>query len=275
MTQRQPGRPPRTEPWLKCKISECATSTEGGSRGFCHAHYMAARRGQFDMKTGAALREPLRVRSYGPGCLCSVPDCGRKARAEGMCSAHWQRSQKGTDLAPPIAPRSLPPFVSCLVPGCTVRASTHGMCDRHGKQREAGILDFSGQQLRSLLPFVRPRKRERWIGRDGYVLVQAPPGHPTARQDGSILEHRLVMEQALGRPLEEWEIVHHRSGNRSDNRWENLELLDGRAKRGEGHPPGHDLDPLAAAQVLLQRDDLPGSLRLPLLELRTKLRREG
>jgi transposase len=51
------------------------------------------------------------------------------------------------------------------------------------------------------------------------------PGHPHADSRGRYYAHRLVMEQHLGRILDPQEQVHHRNGDKSDNRIENLQLF--------------------------------------------------
>jgi hypothetical protein len=46
-----------------------------------------------------------------------------------------------------------------------------------------------------------------------------------ARKDGYVMEHRLCVAQALGRPLERAETVHHVNHDPQDNRLENLMLF--------------------------------------------------
>jgi len=61
----------------------------------------------------------------------------------------------------------------------------------------------------------------------GYKLLYKP-GHPTASKAGYIAEHRIVMEEHLGRLLTKNEIVHHLDGNKQNNVIENLQLMEKR-----------------------------------------------
>ena len=67
----------------------------------------------------------------------------------------------------------------------------------------------------------------------GYILIFAPK-HPFATQK-YVGEHRLVMEQYLGRYLRPEEIVHHINGIRNDNRIENLLLLNNMREHRQFH----------------------------------------
>ena len=63
---------------------------------------------------------------------------------------------------------------------------------------------------------------------DGYTLIRLERDdfyYPMVDHRGYVREHRLVMAKSLGRCLHPWEIVHHRNGDKSDNRLGNLQII--------------------------------------------------
>lgn len=64
----------------------------------------------------------------------------------------------------------------------------------------------------------------RHVADTGYARVLAP-NHPDADSRGYVYEHRIVMEQKIGRRLTKTEVVHHINHVRDDNRPENLMLF--------------------------------------------------
>lgn len=96
------------------------------------------------------------------------------------------------------------------------------------------VLRNAGVEMRKQVSGGR-RNDGRTITEGGYVRVQLLRDDTFAvmrDRSGYVLEHRIVMARALGRPLQDKETVHHINGDHADNRLENLQLRQGRHGKG-------------------------------------------
>jgi predicted DNA-binding protein YlxM (UPF0122 family) len=96
----------------------------------------------------------------------------------------------------------------------------------------------------------------------GYQYVYAPD-HPRATKTRPyVQEHRLVMEEQIGRHLESHEVVHHKDGNKLNNDASNL-VIKSRAK--------HLSDHFKASHEVLKLREENDNLRKRIAELETRL----
>ncbi len=148
---------------------------------------------------------------YSKDYNCTVDNCERKRRTKLYCPTHNARFRKyGNPLG-----KAEKKNRTCEVEQCHKKHIAKGMCSMHYR-RFFLYGDVSAKPGRA-----RTSKLEVSVG--GYTKIYEPE-HPNANGDGYVLEHRKVMSEIINRPLLDSEQVHHKNGDRQDNRPENLEL---------------------------------------------------
>lgn len=128
---------------LKCRIDGCRNlvKTDGRgavrriARGLCRTHHEAQLR-------ISALSRPDRP-------ICVVKDCGQPVLVlkAGLCSAHYNCSQRGVDCHFVGARLDQAKFLTdyegpvCSVIGCSRRAASRGLCRLHRDRQKRGIAE--------------------------------------------------------------------------------------------------------------------------------------
>lgn len=198
-----------------CKFEPCEMPAH--CKGWCKRHYS-------QQKAGYELTLPApRMPEW-----CAFPECVNRTLSKSLCSAHYSQMSKGKELKPL---RTLERHWGCAFPECDREHYALGLCRIHWAQQNNGI---------ELKP--EGRAEPKWFLRGGYLSRSRRVGGRNVWE----LQHRILMEEHLGRKLLPHENVHHLNGVRHDNRIENLEIWSTSQPAGQRIP-----DKVAHAKYIL------------------------
>lgn len=160
------------------------------------------------------------LREYGINPKPRTWNHRRKNRFPLLQDREWLREQMQTKSLQQIAHE-----LGTSQGNVSDHAKRHGIRSRFADRNEAVM-----EGLRKRFPNGRfGELATNWKGgrretSAGHIYLYQPD-HRSANKAGYVMEHRVVMEQHLGRLLTPDEVVHHKNGKKDDNRIENLEVL--------------------------------------------------
>lgn len=167
------------------------------------------RRAEDRARAAVAAGRPVPPYRPRPRTLCSIEGCDERIVGRGWCRWHYTRWRKFGD--PLVERKQRQP---CIVEGCESLRSSNGYCGMHHLRWKKHGDPLLGAR----------RDPTGWTNKAGYRGLMV---------DGrQVLEHRHFMSLALGRALLPGETVHHRNGQKTDNRLENLVLHVGPHAKG-------------------------------------------
>lgn len=214
-----------------CQLDGC--NEQHASKGWCRRHYEQVQRGK---------QPRLETSQYTDReGTCAADNCNNSFRQRSAGSVRLYCSRKCRDRTLKAVERAQPDYVRpidrvdwprCSVDGCGKPKLVHGLCSMHHERvKKYGDPHFTKHH----------RAPGEWRPtREGYLSR-----HVNGEKQ---LQHRLVMEEHLGRPLWPDETVHHKNGDRADNRLQNLELWS------KWQPAGQRVeDKIAWAREILAR----------------------
>lgn len=207
---------------MECKILDC--HNESHSRGWCSKHYSRWRR------TGDPTGSTYRKSKYDP--VCTLKECKNNHHSGGLCGIHYKNLVRYGD--PRITYEDIR---TCSSDTCyNLMPKDNFWCSA------CYNLIKNGMHPKVL------KSKSGWI-LDSHGYVQLYFRKPTSK--ASVKHHRIVMENFLNRKLYSYETVHHRNGDRQDNRPENLELW---CKK---HVPGQRTEDLVEYAIWILNQYVP------------------